>query len=38
MLATWMNPLYTKNVKFECDLLTTNEQYRYAKSPNFNNA
>ena len=35
MLATWVNTLYTKNVKFERDLLTTNEEYRYAKSPNF---
>ena len=29
-----MNTLYTKNVKFERDLLTTNEEYRYAKSRN----
>ena len=34
MLATWENTLYTKNVKFERDLWTTNEEYRYAKSPN----
>ena len=34
MLATWVNTLYTKNVKFERDLWTTNEEYRYAKSPN----
>ena len=30
-----MNTLYTKNVKFERDLSTTNEEFRYAKSPNF---
>ena len=30
-----MNTLYTKNVKFERDLLTTNEESRYAKSRNF---
>ena len=36
MLATRvLNTLYTKNVKFESDLLATNEEYRYAKSPNF---
>ena len=33
MLATWVNTLYTKNVKFKRDLWTTNEEYRYAKSP-----
>ena len=30
-----MNTLYTKNVKFERDLSTTNEEFRYTKSPNF---
>ena len=35
MMATWVNTLYTKNVKFERDLLTTKEDYRCAKSPNF---
>ena len=35
MMATWVNTLYTKNVKFERDLWTTNEQYRHAKSPSF---
>ena len=32
-----MNTLYNKNVKFGRDFLTTNEEFRYAKSPNFTN-
>ena len=35
MLATRLNTFYTKNVKFGRDLLAINEEYRYAKSPNF---
>ena len=35
MLATRLNTLYTKNVKFERNLLAINEEHRYAKSPNF---
>ena len=37
MLVTWVNTLYTKNVKFGRAFLTTNEEFRYAKSPNFTN-
>ena len=35
MLATRLNTFYNKNVKFGRDLLAINEEYRYAKSPNF---
>ena len=31
MLATWENTLYTKNVKFERDLWTTNEEYMQSR-------
>ena len=31
MLATWENTLYTKNVKFERDLLTNNEEYMQSR-------
>ena len=31
MLATWVNTLYTKNVKFERDLWTTNEEYMQSR-------
>ena len=33
MLATWVNTLYTKHVKFERDLLTTNEEYILLGAP-----
>ena len=35
MLATRLNTFYTKNGKFGRDLLAINEEYRYAKLPNF---
>ena len=31
LLATWENTLYTKNVKFERDLWTTNEEYMQSR-------